>query len=50
MSWIKRLIAHCDICGHEWIPTVKEPVHCAKCKSRRWNENAASRSKVTPER
>ncbi len=41
MSWVKRLICHCDICGHEWIPTVPKPTHCAKCKSRLWNGSTA---------
>lgn len=40
MSWITRKIAKCDVpgCGHEWIPIVKNPQQCAKCKSRRWNQ------------
>jgi predicted Zn-ribbon and HTH transcriptional regulator len=37
MSWVKRLICHCDICGHEWIPNISKPIFCAKCKSRLWN-------------
>jgi predicted Zn-ribbon and HTH transcriptional regulator len=39
MSFVQRKVAHCDQCGHEWILTTdREPVHCAKCKSRRWNQ------------
>lgn len=42
MSWIKRLVAHCNVCGHEWMPKVDEPVQCANqaCKSRLWNRKA----------
>jgi len=36
MSFLMRQVAHCDICGHEWL-TAKVPSHCAKCKSRKWN-------------
>lgn len=38
MSFISRLVAHCDVptCGHEWL-TNGIPTHCAKCKSRKWN-------------
>ncbi len=38
MAWIKRIVAKCNICGHEWIPTVEEPRWCAKCKARGWNK------------
>lgn len=46
MSFVKRKVAHCDICGHEWIPD-GSPTHCAssKCKSRRWNSSAPAGSK-----
>lgn len=40
MSFIKRLVAHCDICGHEWLTAIT-PTHCAKCKSRKWNGGVA---------
>ena len=43
MSFLKRLIAHCDLCGHEWIPTITLPTHCAKCKSRQWNSGSKER-------
>jgi hypothetical protein len=36
MSFLLRQVAHCDVCGHEWL-TSKVPSHCAKCKSRKWN-------------
>jgi predicted Zn-ribbon and HTH transcriptional regulator len=38
MSFIMRLVAHCEVCGHEWL-TDKIPSHCAKCKSRLWNKS-----------
>jgi predicted Zn-ribbon and HTH transcriptional regulator len=44
MSYVERLIAHCDICGHEWI-TYITPTHCAKCKSRRWDWKNARETK-----
>ena len=31
-------------CGHEWIPIIASPLHCAKCKSRLWN--GSTRGKV----
>lgn len=38
MSFVKRQVAHCDQCSHEWLVVVANtPKHCAKCKSRRWN-------------
>ena len=40
MSFLMRQVAHCDVCEHEWL-TSKVPSHCAKCKSRRWNQNVA---------
>lgn len=36
MSFIWRKVAHCDLCGHEWLAK-GVPVHCAKCKRRTWN-------------
>ncbi|MHA1867436.1 MAG: hypothetical protein ACTSXD_05165 [Candidatus Heimdallarchaeaceae archaeon] len=29
----------CNKCGYEWIPRVKNPIECPKCKSLYWNEN-----------
>jgi predicted Zn-ribbon and HTH transcriptional regulator len=47
MSFVQRKVAHCDQCGHEWILTTdREPVHCAKCKSRRWNQPAPELSSI----
>lgn len=37
MAYIQKLIAQCDLCGHQWIPSIDFPLHCAKCKSRLWN-------------
>lgn len=37
MSQIKLTANHCDVCGHNWLPTVNAPKHCPKCKSRLWN-------------
>ena len=44
MSYLTRTIAHCDICGHEWLPRMPSPSHCAssKCRSRRWNSGEAA--------
>jgi hypothetical protein len=41
MSFLLRQVAHCDVCGHEWL-TSKVPSHCAKCKSRKWNQGVVS--------
>ena len=43
MSYCMREVAHCDVCGHEWL--VREGVvytHCTsgKCRSRRWDGEA----------
>lgn len=27
----------CELCEHEWIPRVKIPLACPKCKSYDWN-------------
>ena len=41
MSFLQRLVAHCDQCSHEWLVVAASiPMHCAKCKSRRWNLDA----------
>lgn len=37
MSHISAEALRCDICGHTWLSEKKNPSHCAKCKSRRWN-------------
>jgi hypothetical protein len=39
MSYKYVRVAVCDVCGFEWIPTVKAPATCAsqKCRSRLWN-------------
>jgi hypothetical protein len=44
MSFVQRQVAHCDVCGHEWL-TDKVPSHCAKCKSRRWNQGPVKESR-----
>jgi hypothetical protein len=57
MSYVQRFVAHCDVCGHEWLIVggnllaksgipVKVPSHCAKCKSRKWNQLAAAAAHV----
>jgi hypothetical protein len=41
MSFLLRQVAHCDVCGHEWLVVADSiPKHCAKCKSRKWNKSA----------
>ena len=47
MSWVKRLICKCDVCGQEWIPVVKHPTHCSnnKCRSRLWNGSTVKPAK-----
>jgi predicted Zn-ribbon and HTH transcriptional regulator len=46
MSFVKREVAHCDVCGHEWLlVSDKIPTHCAKCKSRKWNQPAEKKPK-----
>lgn len=46
MTFITRSVAHCDqpTCGHEWL-TTGMPTHCAKCKSRRWNDGSKAEPK-----
>jgi hypothetical protein len=40
MSFVQRQAAHCDQCSHEWLVVgASTPTHCAKCKSRRWNDS-----------
>jgi hypothetical protein len=41
MSFVQRKVAHCDRCGHEWITSLV-PSHCAKCRSRKWNQEPAT--------
>jgi rubredoxin len=48
MSFLLRQVAHCDVCGHEWL-TSKVPSHCAKCKSRKWNQVIPAYVEVTPQ-
>jgi hypothetical protein len=59
MSFVPRQAAHCDQCSHEWLVVgASTPTHCAKCKSRRWNQsppssqlrNVAVQGKVNAER
>ena len=38
MSFVQRSVAHCDICGHEWLTKIV-PKWCAKCKGRKWNQD-----------
>ena len=33
----KLKVFKCNRCGHKWIPRVKEPVQCPKCKRTDWN-------------
>lgn len=28
----------CRLCGHEWLPRVKKPVECPKCKRTDWEK------------
>lgn len=37
MGIVRRYLARCDQCGHEWMPEKRRPRRCAKCKSMRWN-------------
>ena len=30
--------AHCEVCGHEWVPRVERPRVCPKCKNDKWWE------------
>jgi hypothetical protein len=41
MSFESRQVAKCDACGHVWLPGGELPRRCAKCKSAKWNANAA---------
>lgn len=43
LSQIQRPINHCDVCGHEWLPSEGVAYsHCTsgKCRSRKWNKDA----------
>jgi hypothetical protein len=46
MSFVQRQAAHCDQCSHEWM-TAGTPTHCAKCKSRKWNQGGDSSATST---
>ena len=50
MAIVKRDVYKCDRCGHEWFSRYfgKEnpPLSCAKCKSRFWNGNKASKERT----
>ena len=28
----------CKRCGHRWVPRIRDPVQCPKCKSARWQD------------
>lgn len=46
MSFVQRTVAHCDVCGHEWLVVAETiPTHCAKCKSRKWNRPVEKKPK-----
>jgi hypothetical protein len=48
MSFVNRQAAHCDICSHEWLVVgASTPTHCAKCKSRKWNQGGDSSATST---
>ncbi len=36
----------CNKCGWEWLPRVKNPKCCPRCKSRRWNHEGYFKCKV----
>jgi predicted Zn-ribbon and HTH transcriptional regulator len=36
----------CKRCGHKWLPRIRDPVLCPKCKSARWKE---PKEKAKPE-
>jgi hypothetical protein len=41
MAWVKRMVPHCNLCGHEWLSGSPSPKRCAKCKSAKWNKGMA---------
>ena len=43
------VVLECVRCGHRWIPQVKSPKQCPKCRSRYWNKGY-TRSDVVLER
>jgi hypothetical protein len=38
MAILQGRICQCDICSHQWLPSVEHPKQCAKCKSYKWND------------
>jgi len=38
----------CKVCGYSWIPIVKIPKTCAKCKSHNWNRMESKNAKPSP--
>ena len=60
MGYITRIVAHCDVCGHEWIPRIPQPrydkrtgeripnpqpTNCASSKCRSFRWNAGHKEK-----
>lgn len=37
-KFVKRFVAVCVKCDHEWFPRVENPVACPNCKRTDWNE------------
>ena len=42
-------MARCNRCEFEWLPYVKDPVECPKCKSRFWNKERVRRKQPKEE-
>jgi hypothetical protein len=41
---VKTEVWQCDLCAHQWIIGDKEPTHCPKCRSRKWNKVTSYRA------
>lgn len=52
MGKIKVDAWQCDQCGHVWlvVPGLYQPIHCAKCRTRRWNAGVPAETLHAPDK
>jgi len=38
-TWTKKISGYlCKRCGHKWLPRIKDPRQCPKCKTAYWDK------------